>query len=150
MELFRMSAEKYSKQLQASGSPNRWNKKGEFVIYAGSSRSLATLELVVHRSSIVPENKYNIMVISIADHDDLVNTVKIKNLPKNWQKLQAYSTLQNIGSHWYNNRESLILKVPSVIIPLEYNFIINTKHKKFNQYVQLVRNENYFWDDRLI
>jgi len=150
MELFRISAAKYEKQLIASGSPNRWNKKGELVIYAGSSRSLATLELVVHRNSIVPETQYQVMIISVADYDDLVNTVKIIDLPKYWQKLQAYSTLQNIGSRWYNNKESLILKVPSVIIPLEYNFIINTKHKKFDQYIQLLRNENYFWDDRLV
>lgn len=48
MELFRISREKYSHALRASGAENRWNKQDEFVLYTGSSCSLSTLELVVH------------------------------------------------------------------------------------------------------
>jgi len=150
MELYRITTEKYAYQLSSSGSPNRWNKKGEFVLYAGSSRSLSTLELVVHRNAIAPEKKFKMIIISIPDSDTFTKTITTKDLPKNWRKFQEYPTLQNIGSQWYNNRESLILKVPSAIIPYEYNFIINTKYESFDKYIKLIRTENYFWDDRLL
>lgn len=149
MEVFRISSEKYAKALTASGAANRWNYDNQFVLYTGNSRSLATLELVVHRASIQSDFKYKIMVISIADEDHLYTQVKKEDLPKNWRQLTAYPVLQKAGSKWYKNDESLVLKVPSVIIPLEYNYIINTRHVDFKENVKLVRLEDYFWDKRL-
>ena len=150
MEIFRISAARYAYKLTASGAANRWNQKGEFVIYAGSSRSLSTLELVVHRNAIHPSTTYLMMTLSVPDDDDLVQTVKTKQLPKNWRKLEAYASLQTIGSQWIQNQSSLLLKVPSVIIPQEYNYIINTQHPDFIKKVKLVRTESFFWDDRLL
>lgn len=89
------------------------------------------------------------MVISIADDDYLYKQIKISDLPANWRTIAAYSTLQRIGSGWYNKRESLVLKIPSAIIPFEFNYIINTEHPEFNTNVNLVRTEDYFWDSRL-
>lgn len=150
MELFRISAEKHSSKLTSSGASNRWNKKGEYVIYTGSSRSLSTLELVVHRNFIKPDVIYKVMIISVPDTDNLIKTIKINDLPNNWRQFEAYSKLQKIGSEWINSRESLLLQVPSAIIPQEYNYIINTEHPDFKKSIKLIRNENYFWDERLL
>lgn len=149
MEVFRISHFKHSKELSSSGSANRWNRKNEFVIYTGSSRSLSTLELVVHLSSINPFPNYEVMIISIADEEELVEQVSILNLPKEWRKFEMYPKLQEIGSEWYNSKRTLILKVPSAIITQEYNYIINTQHPLFREKVSLVRNEDYFFDERL-
>lgn len=150
MEVFRISSEEHSGTLKASGASNRWNKRGEFVIYAGGSRSLATLELVVHRNFIKPNTKYKVMILSIADDKNLIKTLNYKDLPKNWRAFEAYSKLQELGSNWVNSRESLILKVPSAVIPQEYNYIINTEHPDFKEHVKLLNTENYFWDERLL
>ena len=150
MEVYRISSKRYAQKLAASGSANRWNKRGELVIYAGSSRSLATLELVVYRNAIKPEIDYRVMIISIADSDTLVKNLTTNELPDNWRKFEAYPALQNIGSEWHTSRETLILKVPSAVIPYEHNYIINTEHEDFNANVQLVSTEDYFWDDRLL
>ena len=90
------------------------------------------------------------MVISIADDDYLIKQIKIKDLPTNWRSLAAYSVLQKIGSGWYNKQESLVLKIPSAVIPLEHNYIINTKHPDFDVKIKMVRTEDYFWDSRLL
>jgi RES domain-containing protein len=150
MEVFRICHEKYANQLTSSGSANRWNFQGQNVIYTGSSRSLSTLELVVHRNAIVPTFLYKVMVISIADEDHLIKQLRLSELPLNWRSLNAYSKLQRMGSEWYNRQETLILKVPSAIISQEYNYIINTEHPDFASKVQLVRTEDYFWDNRLL
>ncbi len=149
MELFRITSEKYSTSLISSGAANRWNKKGEYVIYSSPTRSLSTLELIVHRNFIKPHIPYKVMVISIPDKDGIIKTIKTSELPLYWRRLEAYSKLQDIGSNWFTSQESLVLKVPSAIIPLEDNFIINTKHKDFNQ-VKLIMVEDYFWDQRLM
>lgn len=150
MEVFRISSEAYSQTLSCSGSANRWNAKGQYVLYAGSSRSLSTLELIVHRGAVKPVVSYKVLVISIADDDYLTKQIQLKDLPANWRSLAAYTVLQSMGSEWYSARESLILKVPSAVIPLEYNYMINTEHPEFPHKVRLVRTEDYFWDDRLL
>ena len=150
MEVFRIAKEEYSKSLKSSGTANRWNLKGQQVIYTGSSRSLSSLELIVHKGAVKPEQLYKIMVISIADDDILYKQIRLKDLPENWRNFCRRSILQNIGSEWYSTFESLILKVPSAVIPMEYNYIINTEHPAFLNMVQLVRTEPYFWDERLL
>lgn len=150
MELFRISTKEYSKNITASGSPNRWNKKGEFVLYCSASRSLSTLELVVHRNAIKPQLSYKVMIISLLDNDNLIHSIKSKSLPKKWNNMQAYAQLQELGSNWYQNKISLVLKIPSSIIQQEHNYIINTKHPDFEKNIKLIHTENYFWDDRLL
>ncbi len=149
MEAFRISIEKHSNVLTTSGRENRWNKSGEMVLYFGSSRSLSTLEMIVHRSSIKPTENYKVMIVSIADNDKLTQQIQLSDLPLNWRTLDAYSILQEIGSEWYNSKRTLILKVPSAIIVNEYNYVVNVEHPDFKNYISLVRVEDYFWDDRL-
>lgn len=150
MEVYRISTSKYASQLSASGVANRWNKDDEYVIYTGWSRSLSSLELVVHRASIRPRILYKVMIIELKDTTDLIKTIAVSDLPAKWKSISAYPILQNIGSAWYKSEESLILKVPSAIIPQEHNYIINTRHPSFRDKVKLIRTEDYFWDDRLL
>jgi RES domain-containing protein len=147
MEIFKICNEKYAQNLQASGVSNRWNKKDEFVIYAGSSRSLSTLETVVQRSGINTAHKYKMLKINI-DDSIFVKEISIIDLPIKWESLEAYVDLQEIGSKWYQSNESLVLKVPSVIIKEEFNFVINTKHPFFEENVKLAAIEDFFWDKR--
>ena len=148
LEVFRVASTKYSRALNASGKASRWNRDGEFVIYAGEARSLAMLECVVHKSIQTGLN-YETMIISIAADDHLFKRLKPSDLPENWREVTAYSKLQDIGSEWYRSKISLVLKVPSVIVPQEYNYVINTNHPEFAQMVKLIRQEEFVLDRRL-
>ena len=149
MEVYRIVKEKFSKKLVASGRANRWSLEDEFTIYAGSSRSLSSLELIVHENAVSPLFKYKVMIISIADEQHLFGEISQNSLPANWRSMDAYPQLQQIGSNWYQTNKSLFLKVPSAIIPMEYNYIINTRHPDFQDKVMLVRTEELLWDKRL-
>lgn len=150
MEVFRIARESHSKEITASGRANRWNFDDQFMVYTGSSRALSTLELIVHQNSISPAFKYKVMIISIADEEGLFTHLLQKDLPKNWRSMIAYPELQQLGSNWYQGNQSLVLRVPSAVIPREYNYIINVNHPDFKGKVSLVRTEDYFWDERLI
>lgn len=149
MEVFRISEEQFSKSLTASGKSARWNEDNQYILYSSSSRSLATLEKVVNLNGIMPSALYKVMVISIADEGHLITSILEKDLPKNWRTDTSSQVLRQLGSNWYTSGQSLILKVPSAIIPKEYNYLINIKHKDFKKNVKLVRAEEYFWDERL-
>lgn len=150
MEVFRIAKANYASALVASGTANRWNIRGQQVIYTGASRSLSSLELLVHKGPVSPSHNYRVMVISISDEDHLYKQIRLSELPPHWRGFGACSRLQKIGSDWISNQESLVLKVPSAVIPFEYNYIINTEHPEFGQQVQLLRTEDYFWDSRLL
>ncbi|MEX2485924.1 MAG: RES domain-containing protein [Brumimicrobium sp.] len=140
---------KYASQLTASGVANRWNKSNQYVIYAGSSIALSTLEFIVHRANINIENSYQILSLSIAVNDGEEHLIEQKNLPKKWRSIHAYSQLQEIGSNWYKENKSLIMKVPSAVVPQEYNYLINTSNSAFTSRVKIIDREEFVWDSRL-
>lgn len=138
MIVYKICLTKYSANLTASGIANRWNRKDEYVIYAGSSIALATLELVAHRSGIMAHKSYKLLTIEI-DAAATIDAVKTDQLPKNWRSLNAYVKLQDIGSQWYQNNKSLLLQVPSAVVPQEFNYIINTGHPEFSSKIKILK-----------
>lgn len=147
MKVFKICRKAHA-NLSASGIENRWNRKGQYVIYAAESRSLATLEMVAHRSGIMPQTPYQTIVIDIDDEE--IKQVLISDLPGKWNKLDAYPDLQKVGSDWYEEKETLILKVPSAIITEEYNYVINTEHPLFESKITIVSQEDFYWDKRIL
>jgi RES domain-containing protein len=150
MEVYKIAKAPFATKLTASGRAHRWNLDDQFTIYTGSSRSLSSLELIVNENSISPAFSYKVMIISIADEESLSTSILQSSLPKTWRSVISYPQLQRIGSEWYQSNKSLILKVPSAVIPKEHNYIINTRHPHFASKVSLTRAEDYFWDERLL
>lgn len=125
---------------------NRWNKEGEFLIYAAESRALCALELLAHTNGVTPQGSYKVMVIVISEPS--IEEVSMDALPSNWKSIESYPALQRIGSHWYHKQSSLLLKVPSVLVAQEHNYVINVKHPLFDQ-LKIAALETFFWDERL-
>jgi len=148
--MFRLLRAKYAQELQASGMANRWNHEGEFTMYAGSSRSLSTLEMLVHRNGIPVKEPYRMMVVQVKATARDITLITPKVLPSNWKSLDAYPALQALGSKWYKSQTTLLLQVPSVIVEQEWNYLIHTKHPDFGKKVTLQNIEAYFWDERLV
>ncbi len=129
----------------------RWNLNGEHVLYTSQSRSLAALELLAHRSAIRPKDyAYKMMVIELQAPKAALEIVNLDHLPDNWRTLEAYPALQKMGSIWYQASKDLVLKVPSVLIPQEYNYVINFHHPDFAKSIALNSVEGFFWDKRLL
>lgn len=148
MEVYRIAQTKYSTLLNASGREGRWNEDGQFVIYTSASRSLATLEKLVAFGGVHPKEKYAMMVIQVSDLST-IDSISLNDLPAEWQSVGAYHQLHGLTSVWYSSQPTLLLKVPSAIIPQESNFIINTKHPDFPGKIRILQTEKYFWDQRL-
>jgi len=147
MKVYRISHLKWSKKLSASGFPARWNSKGKFVIYAASSRALACLENVVHRSGEGLNENFKVMVIEIPSNVK-IKEIKKEDLPGDWFTFESYFDCQLIGDSWVDEQKYAVLKVPSSIIVNECNYVININHKNFKR-IKLVAVENFNFDPRI-
>lgn len=148
MVVFRICRAEFSTDLNASGLAGRWNKDGQWVLYASSTRSLAALEQLVNRSGIIPNAPYCVMSIEVPDTPSAFSSILTENLPSDWRPFSSYGRLQELGSNWYRKSEALLLKVPSVLIPQECNYLINTQFPDFSNHVRLLAVEEYTWDSR--
>jgi RES domain-containing protein len=147
MIVFRISLVRYADALYASGNPARWNSKNVRVVYTAGSRALACLENVVHRTSRGLQEKFRTLVIDIPDSLKVMIVDK-KTLPANWQQYNMMIHTQKSGNAWVKDQSSAVLRVPSVIIPEEYNFVLNPAHKDFHK-IKLIASEPFEFDGRL-
>jgi len=107
----------------------RWNNVGKRMIYTAETASLALLKLLVHvDSSLLPS--YTLFPVDF-DHS-LVSTVEPSKLPRNWRTYPGPAALKRMGDEWLESLSSPILKVPSVIVPHEWNYLFNPEHSKFS------------------
>lgn len=135
MKLWRIAADTRdyaADDLSGLGSakyPGRWNKNGEPVVYCAPSISLATLETAAHINSWgLPLNKFLIEI----DVPDGVwasrQQINLSSLPTTWTAVPAGRATVDVGSQWLASLGSLILLVPSVIVPEEFAALLNPKH----------------------
>lgn len=71
-----------------------------------------------------------------------------EGLPKNWRDVDCAECLE-IGSRWAENNETLILKVPSAVNPLEYNMILNPAHNLISE-CAILGDAPFQYDERLV
>jgi RES domain-containing protein len=125
----------------------RWNQVGTVVVYTSASLSLAALELFVHVDiDTVPDK----LVAIQADIPDglAIETVEIRNLPKDWWRYPAPEELKSIGTAWTNKRSTAVLAVPSAVIPAEQNYLLNPTHRDFRQ-IRVHRPVAFPFDPRI-
>ena len=146
MLAFRIAHYKYAHSLSVSGFEGRWNSKGKLVLYASENIATSLLENIIYRTGIGFNNDYKIMVIY--HPEEHIEQIITSNLPKDWRSMESYDQLQKIGNSWYDEQRSLCLKVPSSILPDNYNIIFNTTHPEFKN-VKLIDVLDYEPDERL-
>lgn len=126
----------------------RWHSEGTRVVYVAESVSLATLEILVH----MPRGRKEIpsyILIPCYFHEALVEEVDVDDLPDDWAADIAPATLRNIGDAWARDRVSPVLKVPSAITRMEFNYLLNPEHPDFNS-VDIGQGREFRIDLRLV
>jgi RES domain-containing protein len=147
LEIYRICLAKYAGELVASGTPGRWNLRGQFVIYAAGSRALACLENVVHRSGEGLASRFTVLRLEVPD-TLAVEELALSDLPPDWQLTSAYARCQPLGAAWYRRQAAAVLRVPSSIIAHEHNYVLNTRHPDFAQ-VRIAGREDFAFDPRI-
>lgn len=147
MLVYRIVHKKYAKTLFASGLEGRWNREGKKVLYTAESVSLAYLETMNYRKGFGFNNDFKIMVIQIPINTNFLS-VETSALPKNWRDFRNYKECQKIGDEWFENGLDLAIKVPSAVVPENYNVVLNTLHEDYKK-VKLIDVLQFYPDVRL-
>lgn len=110
----------------------RWNTPGTPVVYTSGTLSLAALEYLVHvDSDILPDG---LVSIRATIPDGLkIEAISASHLPLEWKDKIIPVSLQQLGTDWVTSAKSAVLKVPSVVIEHEWNYVLNPRHPEFSQ-----------------
>lgn len=153
MIVYRIEREKYLKNtltgIGASISKGyRWNSINTKLVYTSESRALATLEVSVHLdlSEDLPTDRYYVE-IEIPD-EIIIQEVKIEDLPEDWDSNPPTITTQTIGDDFVFQNKSAVLKVPSSIVPIEHNYLINPNHPDAKK-IKVIGKTSMNFDPRL-
>jgi RES domain-containing protein len=106
----------------------RWHRRGQRIVYAAASPSLAVLEVLVHLDlppELLPDD-YVLVGINIPDNIE-IKRIGTRELPAGWNSPDG-AAARAVGERWLDGRESAIMLVPSVIVPEESNVLINPRH----------------------
>ena len=86
------------------------------------------------------------MEVEVPDNSFL--QISIKDLPNNWDNNYPPPSLKKIGDDFLKKGTHLMMKVPSAIVPMEYNYLVNTEHPDMKK-VKISRKEPFHFDKRL-
>jgi RES domain-containing protein len=106
----------------------RWNSMGVPVVYASATLSLALVETLVHLPSIILP-AYSAVPVEI--DESFIETVDQADIPSSWKDYPPPREVQAIGDRWVAETRSAALRVPSVIVPSEFNYVLNPAHSDF-------------------
>jgi len=125
----------------------RWNSMGTTLVYAAESKSLAALEMLVHVD--VAELLDDYLCVPVRFDARLVRTLDFTALPEDWRNPLLPSSTREMGDAWVADRLSVLLKVPSAVIPGESNYLINPAHPNFGK-LGIGAPEPFEFDQRLL
>lgn len=127
----------------------RWNSPGLAAIYCGESLALSVLEILVH--AITAQERADPRVwIALSLPQKVCRTVAIKRLPRGWDNPVIHPETAAIGDRWLRSGISVALRVPSAIVPGEWNCILNSAHPQFRKLVRWSKPVALNLDPRLV
>ena len=151
MQVYRICRSRYQNDLSGSGAERvggRWNSKGIPAIYTSESRALAMLELAVHLPIKIFHNDLVLLTIELPP-DALIRKLAVSELPLDWQSLPTPNSTRNFGDKLLRSNSHLAFALPSVVIPAEFNYLIDPLHEQ-SRSIKIIDVAEVNFDKRLI
>ena len=128
----------------------RWNREGTAVIYTSATLSLAALEYLVHVEPLQAPNDLIAIEVELPDDSGLGTRADPGQFPPgDWRQYPAPEWQAELGDLWVEDGTFLWLAVPSVVVPQEYNVLINPAHPRMAE-VHVRSTRPFSFDSRLV
>ena len=150
MIVYRIARKKYARDISGLGAKKvggRWNFPGMALLYTSGSISLAMLEVAVHLPLEKIPSGFYLIKIKVPD-SHLIVKPDMNKLPLNWALSVHAPYSQKLGDDFVNDGKYLVLKVPSAVVPDEFNYLINPEHEDFGK-VKILEVKELNFDKRL-
>ena len=134
----------------AASAGGRWNSRGIAAVYTSASIALACLETLVHFNSAALPLKRFVVRIDVPDDVWVARkSLALADLPAGWDALPAAKALIEIGDRWLGQGATALLQVPSVIVPEEFDVVVNPRHPHASRLVATA-DRAWHYDGRLL
>lgn len=135
MRIWRITSQRHAESAfagtGAAEHPGRWNHRGRKVIYASDCPALAMLEVLANAESFTAlEGR---VIIRGDVPDDSVYPFPGDALPANWRQSPIPRSTRELGEGWLLDGAHLALSVPSAVMPLHRNVLLNPEHEDFTR-----------------
>lgn len=123
----------------------RWNPPGIRVVYCAESRSLAVIEVLanIKDAALLGDQAWVLIPVEVAS--ELVE--KPLRVPDSWRDMPYGPASQAFGAEWVQAQRSAALRVPSVVVPGEFNYLLNPAHPGFKR-IKVGPPEPFAFDPR--
>lgn len=150
MRAWRISKASRATDLSGKGAAidgGRWNDAEIPAVYLGLSPAICCLETFVHqtRRPVIP---MKITVLELPDVPELYFEPALNDLPEGWASLPADRPSMAYGTAWLARNEQLGLILPSAVMRIERNIMLNPRHPAM-AVVQIVEVLDFAYDGRL-
>ena len=149
MILYRIGRTKYARDLTGEGARlngGRWNHKLTPCLYTSESRSLAVLEYTVNINIDDIPRALSITTFEITTMKIL--ELSITELPGNWREVPAPGSARDFGTKLLKEMKYPVLKLPSAVIPDEYNYLLNPLHAESSKF-SIIDVQDFVYDVRI-
>ncbi|MBT0606765.1 RES family NAD+ phosphorylase [Aequorivita echinoideorum] len=147
MKVYRISKTQYKDDLNGTGSKlfgGRWNHIDTPCIYTSENRALAVLEYSVNIAMDFIPRALSISTFEIDENQ--IYELTLADLPGNWNLTPAPRSTRDFGTKLLQKKYG-VLKIPSIVIPQEFNYILNPLAEKLSY--KLLDNEDFIYDLRI-
>jgi RES domain-containing protein len=134
MEVYHLGKTKFAEQLTGEGAKlhgGRWNVIGLPCIYTSETRALSVLEYAANVG--IEEIPASLSITVLTLPEKCWKEFREEELPQNWRRVPSPQETKEWGNVHLQQNRYLALKIPSVIIPSEFNFILNPLHADFKK-----------------
>lgn len=124
----------------------RWNNTGIRIVYCAESRALAALEILAHAGEVGVLGAIEWVCLSALIPDDCIE--KPPRYPATWRQFPHSPETRDFGDTWARAGRAAVLRVPSAVVPGEFNYLLNPAHPDFTR-LEIGQPEPFLFDPRL-
>lgn len=150
LQVWRLCAAKYGPQAYDGEGARlfggRWSPRGVAVVYCAESRALAMVEVLANVDK--RERLFGLAWVLVPADIPLALVEKPPRYPDDWRSFPRTAGAQRFGAEWARAQRSAALRVPSAVVPGEFNYLLNPAHPHFKQ-VKIGPPEPFDFDPRL-
>jgi len=144
MVLWRISRHRDLRGIGGLKAAGRWHYAGRPIVYLADTPASALLEVCVHTSANDVPPEFTLLKVEGPDLD--VPSIGVDTLPAGWRT--DLEITRDLGTSWLEKNQTVMLRVPSAIVPQTMNCLFNPAHGRAGKF-RIVDAIAYPFDARL-
>jgi RES domain-containing protein len=150
MQVWRIAKARFATDLSGQGAAlfgGRWNHMEHRALYFGLTPAICALETFVHATE-VPRFALKLVKLKLPQVPDLYWEPSINDLPTGWERKPADTPSMDFGTTWLEAKQQLGLILPSSVLRVERNILVNPDHPAARQ-IEIISVTDFSYDSRM-